>query len=267
MKVWKMHGCGNDFCVIHYKEYQDYSKLARKLCNRKIGVGADGLIVVKEKPLEMIFYNADGTRAPMCGNGIRCFSKYVLDNGIVKKDKFDVFTQAGRMVIEITNKDPFICKVNLGSPIFNNQSIYVSDNIDSFGRVINVNGLNITVYSFFMGTVHTVIFVDSYNDEVVSLAKEISNYSLFTRRTNVNFVKVVSKDEIHVMTYERGVGFTLACGTGCAASVVTTSKLGLTNNIVRVKLQLDFLDIDVEKKNVFMSGPATKVFECDYKEE
>lgn len=267
MKVTKMHGCGNDFCIIKYKEYEDYTALATELCDRKIGVGADGLIIVKEKPLEMIFYNADGSRAPMCGNGIRCFSRYALENGLIKKDKFDVLTLAGKMVIEITSKDPFMCKVDLGSPIFNNQSIYVSDNIDCFGRIVNIGGVNVTTYSFFMGTIHTVVFVDSFDDYVVSLASELSNHPMFNRKTNVNFVKVINPTNIYVKTYERGVGFTYACGTGCCASVVTAHKLGLVENKVRVDLELGHLDIELIKKNVFMTGPAVKTFECEFKEE
>lgn len=267
MLVEKMHGCGNDFCVISYNENIDYSKLALRLCNRKTGIGSDGLVVVKDKPLEMLFYNADGSRAPMCGNGIRCFSKYVYDHKLIKRNKFDVMTGAGKMIIEITSTDPFMCKVNMGSPIFNNSSIYVSDNLDSFGRLLEVNDLKVTAYSFFMGTIHTVIFVDDFKSEILSYAEEICFNKRFTKQTNVNFVQIIDKGHIKVKTFERGVGWTLACGTGCCASVVATSRLGLTYKNVDVELELGHLEIEVKKDNVFMIGPAVKVFECDFKEE
>ncbi len=267
MKVEKMHGCGNDFCVISYIDNVDFSNLAIKMCNRKTGIGSDGLIVVKENPLEMLFYNADGTKAPMCGNGIRCFSKYCLDHNLIKKNKFNVITGAGKMTIEIMMQYPFMCRVNMGTPIFNNSMIYVSDSLDSFGRVISLNKRAVTVYSFFMGTVHTVVFVPDFESELLAYADAICNHSLYHRKTNVNFVQVINENKIRVKTYERGVGWTLACGTGCCASVVTTSKLGLTQKKVEVELEMGHLEIEVVKDKVLMTGPAVKVFECEFKEE
>lgn len=267
MIIEKMHGCGNDFCVLAYEKDKDYSKLAIKLCNRKTGIGSDGLIIVKNDPLEMLFYNADGSRAPMCGNGIRCFAKYCLEHNLIKRNKFNVITGAGKMVIEITCEYPFMCKVNMGSPIFMNSMIYVSDSIDCFGRVLNLEDKNITIYSFFMGTVHTVIFVPDFDSDILNYAEAICKHKLFTKQTNVNFVQVKDKENIKVKTYERGVGWTLACGTGCCASVVATSKLGFTNSNVCVELELGHLDIEVKKDTVYMIGPAVKVFECEFKEE
>ena len=267
MKVEKMHGCGNDFCLIDYKENTDYEKLALKLCNRKTGVGSDGLIVVKRDPLEMLFYNADGSRALMCGNGIRCFALYAYEHKMVNKLKFPVVTGAGQLELEIVNPQNFTCKVYMGKPIFTNQMIYVNDDIDSFGRVIKINDSLITIYSFFMGTIHTVIFVNDFTDNVVEYASKICNNPLFTKKTNVNFVRVINKENIEVKTYERGVGWTLACGTGCCASVVAANRLGLVGTKVKAILELGFLEIELKKNDVFMTGPATKVFECEIKEE
>ena len=268
MLIEKMHGCGNDFCVLSYEKGIDYSNLAIKLCNRKTGIGSDGMIVVKTNPLEMLFYNSDGSRAPMCGNGIRCFSKYALEHNLVKRSKFDVLTGAGKLTIEVTQEEPFMCKVNMGSPIFNNSVIRVSDGLDCFGRVINVDDLNITVYSFFMGTIHTVIFVDSFEDEILKHALNISKHKLFNECTNVNFVKIIDKHKIKVKTFERGVyDWTLACGTGCCASVVCANKLGLCYQNVEVELELGSLEIEIKKSQVFMTGPAIKVFECEIEED
>lgn len=266
MKIEKMHGCGNDFCVLEYKDQIDYSQLAIKVCNRKTGIGGDGMIVVKNNPLEMIFYNADGSRAPMCGNGIRCFAKYCFDHALVKQKKLDVLTQAGKKTIEIITDDPFMCKVHMGMPLFQNSLLHIKDDLPSFGRILKLKERNITVYTLFMGTVHTVLFVPDLNSELLNSAEEICNHPLFTQKTNVNFVQVVNRKTIQVKTYERGVGWTLACGTGCCASVVTTSKLGFTDPTVQVLLNLGHLTVHVTDKGVEMIGPATKVFECEYNE-
>ncbi|MDE7385451.1 MAG: diaminopimelate epimerase, partial [Anaeroplasmataceae bacterium] len=155
MEFYKMHGCGNDFCIIEYEPNVEYSTLAKELCDRRFGIGADGLIIVKTNPLEMIFYNQDGSRASMCGNGIRCFARYVYEKRIVTTKQFDCFTLAGMMKIEITSEDPFLCKIDMGKPSFSNSMIHVSDDIKSFGRLLTIEKYSLTIYSFFMGTIHT----------------------------------------------------------------------------------------------------------------
>lgn len=263
-----MHGCGNDFCLISYKDNIDYSKLAIKMCNRKTGIGADGMIVVKQNPLEMLFFNQDGSMAPMCGNGIRCFSKYCYDKKIIRGKTFNCLTGAGELKLEITSLEPFMVKVNMGKPNFNNSMIYASDMLNCYNRIIKVNDLDITIYSFFLGTIHTVIFVDSLNDKILNYADLICNHPLFSKKTNVNFAHVIDNKTIDVKTYERGVGWTLACGTGCSAVVVAAFKEGLVKNKARCNLELGYLDIEIDKhNNVFMTGPAKTVFSCEYKEE
>lgn len=261
MEFYKMHGCGNDFVVIGEPSKTDLSKLAIKLCSRKTGVGADGLIVVRTNPLEMLFYNQDGTKASMCGNGIRCFARYVYEMGLVKGNKFDVLTSAGTMHLEITSKEPFSVVVGMGKPNFINQMIHVSDTISSFGRLLTIGKYHLTIYSFFMGTIHTVIFVDSLEAEVLKLASDICHNPLFKAQTNVNFVHLIDEKNIEIKTYERGVGWTLACGTGACASVVCAKRLGLVKSQVAVHLLLGTLFVTVDKKeNVFLEGPATISF-------
>ncbi|MDE7161777.1 MAG: diaminopimelate epimerase, partial [Anaeroplasmataceae bacterium] len=213
MEFYKMHGCGNDFCIVEYQDKVAYDKLAIRLCDRRFGVGADGLIVVKKQPLEMIFYNQDGSRASMCGNGIRCFARYVYDKKIVSSKQFDCLTLAGIMKIEITKEDPFQCKIDMGHPSFSNQMIHVSDAVNSFGRLLTIGGYHLTIYSFFIGTIHTVIFVDSLNSKLLNFAEDICKNPLLKKQTNVNFVHIIDEKNIEMRTYERGVGWTLACGT------------------------------------------------------
>lgn len=260
MKFEKYHGCGNDFVITDYVEGTDYSALAVKLCDRKTGVGADGLIAVKQDPIEMVFYNMDGSRAPMCGNGVRCFSRYCYRHGLVDGKKFDVLTLAGIMKIEIVEDDDFSVKVDMGRPLFDNASISAADEESFFGREIEVCGKKVKIFSFFMGTVHTVVFVDKISDGTTEIGDAICKHKLFKEKTNVNFVQVLDKNNFIVTTYERGVGWTCACGTGACASYVAGKKLGICDGYVNVHLQYGTLKIEQHDKNIFMTGPTRLVF-------
>ncbi len=261
MKFCKYHGCGNDFIITDYVEGENYSALAQKWCDRKTGIGADGFIAVKKNPLEMVFYNMDGSRAPMCGNGIRCFAAYCVRKKIISLDEFDVKTLAGVMKIKITDKRDFSVQVDMGSPVFDNKVFAAADDKNYFGRVIDVAGRSIKIYSMFMGTVHTVVFVDDSSDVTSSYADAICNHKLFTQKTNVNFVKVIDRTNFEVVTYERGVGWTCACGTGACAAFVAGGMLGLCDDYVNVRLKYGTLKIEKKDKNIFMTGPASFVFE------
>lgn len=267
MEFYKMHGCGNDFIILENPGNEDLSKLAIKLCDRRIGIGADGLIIVKKDPLEMIFYNQDGSKASMCGNGIRCFARYVYEKGIAKKMKFDVLTGAGKIGVEITSTNPFFVKISMGKPNYQNQMIHVSDRISSFGRILTVGKYHLTIYSFFLGTIHTVVFVDSLDAEVLNIASDICNHSLFRAKTNVNFVHILSSNSLEIKTYERGVGWTLACGTGACSSALCAHRLGLVGKEVKVHLPLGELLITIDKKeNVFLEGPVVECYIGNTKE-
>ncbi len=267
--VKKMHGCGNDFCLVPYDPYiMDYSLLATKICNRKLGIGADGLIVCKDNPLEMIIYNPDGSRAPMSGNGIRCFAKYSYDLGLAKKNKLEIITGTGRVNVEVLNSNPFNCKIEMGKPIFNNSMLNVDDELNCFGRTIKIKDRYITINALFMSDVHTVIFLDDFDSEIINYAEDISNYPLFTKKTNVDFVYIVNKENIKIKTYERRVGFTLASGSGACAAVVAAQKLGYTKTLVNVQTEMGSLKVEITKKGiVYLTGTAKEVFECDYNEE
>lgn len=165
MKISKYHGLGNDFIITRFENGLDYSKIALSLCENHVSVGADGFIVVKENPLEMVFFNKDGSEAPMCGNGIRAFAMYCYINKIKCEKQFDVLTKAGIMKVDIVDDsiDNFIVKINMGSPIFENEAIKASDKISYFGRNITIEDEEYTIYSLFMGTIHTVLMVDDVN--------------------------------------------------------------------------------------------------------
>ena len=219
--VIKYHGCGNDFVLIHEADVQtlDPAALAVKICNRNTGMGADGMILAKQNPTTMLFYNADGSMAPMCGNGIRCFARFCKEEGIAHGDQFAVLTGDGIKKVEIIEEEPFQCRIFMGEP---------KDDPKALGK-------EVTLCSLFLATVHTVWFVeDAFDDALLPIAREIHQHPFFPQKTNVNMVQVIDRNTIRMRTWERGVGLTLACGTGACASVVTAYRKGLTGPAQRV---------------------------------
>ena len=268
----KYHGCGNNFVIIKEEEILNatdaagYPDFAVKVCDVNTGVGADGMIVVREKPaLEMVFYNCDGSRAPMCGNGIRCFAHFCREEGIAAGESYPVKTLAGDMIVNITCEEPFRVKINMGKPLFSPDDIKVDFNGENFlDRHLSLgDGIDIGINSLFMGTIHTVVFVESFDDiDVPKVGEEICNHPVFKEKTNVNFVKVIDDKTLEMKTYERGVGMTLACGTGACASVVVAGMKGLCGKKADVVLKLGRLGIEVaEDGNVYMEGPSVKILD------
>jgi diaminopimelate epimerase len=248
MKFEKYHGLGNDFLITENLALVDNPDYIKKICNRYTGIGADGLMIVKKTPLEMIFFNQDGTRGEMCGNGIRCFSYYCYLHNIINSDKFDVLTLDGIKHLEIKSKDPFVVKVDMGKML---------DKYDTY--CIEFNGTKYQTYNFFFGVPHTVIYANEVPTE--NLGKYISNHEHYQNKTNVNFVKVNSRNEIEIITYERGVGFTKACGTGSCSSFIVSHLLNLVDEKVTVKQELGSLKITKEEDRIYMEGPSVKVGE------
>lgn len=274
----KMHGLGNDFIVIDArgKEDIDYNSLAKRMCHRHIGVGADGILLVLDSKLadiRMRIINSDGSEAEMCGNGIRCFSKYVFERGIVKKDKFKVETLAGIIEPElILNEYGLVekVKVNMGKPSFKRKDIPMQGDpeSDAINTSIEVDGKEYKITSLLMGVPHTVLFVDDVEKvDIYTLGPKIEKHEVFPRKTNVNFVQVIDKNNIKVRTWERGAGATFACGTGSCASVIASNLNSFTEKKVNVHLYFGTLEIEWQDDGtVFMTGPAEEVFVGEYLE-
>lgn len=273
IKITKMQGLGNDFVVIDYDEYLkcglEMAELAKKICDRNFGIGADGMIIpnLKENTADIgwFFYNSDGTTAQMCGNGMRCFAKYVYDKGYVNKTKFSVNTLAGIIQPEILENG--LVKVDMGAPILENSKIpFVgqSRKLQIEDKIFEINPVS-------MGNPHCVIFTD---ENPLELAKKygplIEIHPDFPEKTNVEFVKIISPTEIEMRVWERGCGITLACGTGACASVVSGILNNLTQNKVKVNLLGGALSIewqgnkDNSKEHVFMTGSADYVFDANF---
>ncbi|GAA0707867.1 diaminopimelate epimerase [Paraclostridium ghonii] len=271
MNFWKLHGVGNDFIAIDGRfdniDSKDYSDLAKKVCHRRFGVGADGLLVVKDSDIcdvEMVYYNSDGSRANMCGNGLRCFCKFVYDNNIVKDTEFSVYTLDGikKISLNIESEKVYTIRVNMGKPNFNPKNIPVNTNKETFIKEkLLIGNKEVEVSSILMGVPHTMIFVDELiKEDIYKYGALIEKNEIFPKKTNVNFVKIDDKDNIHVYTWERGCGYTLGCGTGMTASVILGNYLGKVNKIVNVEseggnVRIELLD------DAYMIGNAVKICE------
>ncbi|MGF7056625.1 diaminopimelate epimerase [Brassicibacter mesophilus] len=269
----KFHGTGNDFIIFNglNGNLPEYKKLALSVCDRHFGIGADGMIVVEKSEtadIKMVFYNADGTEAPMCGNGIRCFAKYVYDNKIVPKTTFTVETLGGMMKPELIINDGKVhsVKVDLGVPVFSTDSFPINtDKADFIDKEIEINKITYKISSLFVGTIHTVVRVDNLNNIKISeIGPLIENYTLFPKKTNVNFCEILDDQNIKVITWERGAGQTLACGTGAAATAIVCSMIYGTNKEVNIHVLGGKLKINQENNHIFMTGPAQLVCKGEY---
>lgn len=262
-----MHGLGNDFILVDCRETQliDPAGFARSICNRHTGVGADGLILAVESDkadIGMLIFNSDGSQAEMCGNGIRCFAKYAYDQRMITYGDFTVDTLAGIMAPELVfgidgSVDSVV--VDMGKPVLEPSRIPATTENESFINVpLDTEYGRFYVSAVRIGVPHAVVFVDEFKElSIEEAGKAIENHPSFPMKTNVNFVKVDSRRQIQVRTWERGAGKTLACGTGCCSSVVVSSILGNTDREVTVKVLLGELGIrwDVSD-NIYMKGPA-----------
>jgi diaminopimelate epimerase len=270
MRFWKMHGLGNDYIVIDNRDEKisgnQAAELAKKLCERRFSVGADGLLFVSNSTIanvKMRIFNADGSEAEMCGNGIRCFAKYCYENGIAPKQEFAVETLSGIKNVWLTLKNGEVSavKVDMGAPNWERSSLPMVGQGKCINENLDVNGEPFKVTCLSMGNPHCVIFVDKVDDfPVEQIGPKVGNHKAFPKRTNVGFVQVLNHNELKVRVWERGCGETLACGTGTCAAVAAANKLGKVGNKVTVHVLGGDLQVEVAK-SLFLSGAAEKVFE------
>lgn len=270
----KMHGLGNDYiyfdCIKNPTLIAHPEKVALQLSDRHFGIGGDGIVMIlphEQADYRMRMFNADGSEAEMCGNAIRCVTKYLCDNGYVNNDRVDIFTGAGILHIAITrdeNGDFALARVDMGEPVLN--GLYVPVNVDR-EPVVNepisvASGTTYAMTCVSMGNPHAVIFVDYITDEqVLTHGPELEINPIFPNKINVEFVRIISQDEVEMRVWERGAGETLACGTGASAVAVASVLNKFTERKVMVHLQGGDLEIEWGDNNhVYMTGPATTVF-------
>lgn len=279
MKFTKMHGCGNDYIYVNgiKEKIEDEVRTARFVSDRHFGIGGDGMIIIKKSDIadfEMVMYNADGSRAEMCGNGIRCVAKYVYDYNLTDKTSISIESMGKVKYIDLTvgadGKAESI-KVDMGAPVLKADDVPVlSDNKTVVNEDIDVDGIIYKMTCVSMGNPHAVIFIDEDVKDfpLEKIGPLFENHNRFPNRTNTEFAKVVDRNNIDMRVWERGTGETLACGTGTCATVVAAILNGLTDNDVTVHLLGGDLKIhwsgDVND-SVIMSGPAATVFEGEIK--
>lgn len=281
MKFTKMHGCGNDYIYIDcFKEtVKDEKQAAIFLSDRHFGVGGDGIILIKKgktADFEMVMYNADGSRAEMCGNAIRCVAKYVFDNGYTDKTSFSVESMGAVKYIDVNVENGVVvsAKVDMGAPVLKGDDIPVNIHKDKVVcEKITVGGREFDMTCVSMGNPHAVMFIDeSPKDFDLNYYGALfeKNTDVFPNRVNAEFAKVTDKNNIEMRVYERGTGETLACGTGACATAVAAMLNGLVDHDVTIHLLGGDLKIywsGKEEDSVIMTGPAAYVFTGEINKE
>lgn len=268
----KMHGLGNDYvCINCFRErVEDPPGFARTLCDRHYGIGADGLILIcpsKVSDFKMEIYNSDGSVAGMCGNGIRCLGKYVYDYRLTGKETLSIKTKSGIRNMHLHIQDGKACgaMVDMGVPRLNAHSIPILSEKDLvINDPIEVQEKNYRMTGISMGNPHAVIFSEEINGiSLEETGRELEFHPRFPERANIEFCHVTARDRMEIRVWERGVGETLACGTGACAAVVASVLNDLTDEEVIVKLLGGELSVRWDRKvnHVFLEGPAVKVFD------
>ena len=268
----KMHGLGNDYvCINCFRErVEDPPGFARTLCDRHYGIGADGLILIcpsKVSDFKMEIYNSDGSVAGMCGNGIRCLGKYVYDYRLTGKETLSIETKSGIRNMHLHIQDGKACgaMVDMGVPRLNAHSIPIlSEKVLVINDPIEVQKKNYRMTGISMGNPHAVIFLEEINGiSLEETGRELEFHPRFPERANIEFCHVTARDRMEIRVWERGVGETLACGTGACAAVVASVLNDLTDEEVIVKLLGGELSVRWDRKvnHVFLEGPAVKVFD------
>ncbi|MBQ7359960.1 MAG: diaminopimelate epimerase [Lachnospiraceae bacterium] len=274
MKFTKMHGLGNDYIYVDGSKEQipteKKPEIVRKLSDRHFGIGGDGVIFINpsdEADFEMEMYNADGSRAEMCGNGIRCVAKFVYDKGLTDK-KCITIVSAGKVKtlnLTIHGKKVELVKVNMGEPELAAVNVPVlADTEQVIDQPIWVQDKEYRMTCVSMGNPHAIVFMDGVKEmDLEAIGPYFENHARFPKRTNTEFVQVLDRNTVLMRVWERGTGETLACGTGASATAVACILNGLTEEQVTVKLLGGDLEIYWDRKDncVYMTGPAETVFE------
>lgn len=269
LRFTKMHGLGNDFVMIDAitQSFDPTPAQCRALANRRFGVGCDQILLVEapsEPDIDFRYriFNRDGSEVEQCGNGARCFARFVSDRGMTDKSVIDVGTRAGRIRLYVEENGQI--RVNMGRPRFAPDEIPFLADREQTLYSLDIEGEEARIGAVSMGNPHALLQVDSVAAAPVSrLGPLLEYHPCFPNRVNAGFMQVVNRNHIHLRVYERGTGETLACGTGACAAAVVGQRQGLLDRRVRVTLPGGDLMIewDGSGEPVWMTGPATKVFD------
>ena len=275
IKFTKMHGLGNDFMVVDMISQHAHlrAEQVKKLSDRHFGIGFDQLLLVEppgrpDVDFRYRIFNADGSEVEQCGNGARCFARYVIDNKLTTKNRIRVETSNGIIELEITPDGRVV--VDMGAPILIPENVpFVADSMSAeyeidVASLDNGNAEKVVVSAVSMGNPHCVLLTEDIKTAPVeTLGPLLERHERFPNKVNVGFMEIIHRRFVHLRVYERGVGETMACGTGACAAVVAGQLRGLLDSNVEVKLPGGNLQIEWlgEGHSVMMKGPATKVFD------
>jgi diaminopimelate epimerase len=282
MKFVKLQATGNDFIVIDARSLkQDWSTMAKLMCDRHFGVGADGLILVLRSDVAdfgMRIINSDGSEAEICGNGLRCFARYVIDNKLINGTMIEVATLSGNHTVQaiLKNGEVISAKANMGKPRFKadeipvkiGQDIYQKDQQANMKPVIdypvNINGNELKLSFVSMGNPHAVHFMDTPVDDfpLSTIGPKVERHELFPKRINFEIARIIDRKNIEARVWERGAGETLACGSGTCAIAVVARMKGYIGDTVDIKLPGGVLTVEWDGiGEVYLTGPVATVFE------
>jgi diaminopimelate epimerase len=280
VKFTKMHGAGNDYVLVDARELDaDWPHLAKAMCNRHIGVGADGILLVLPSDaadIRMRMLNPDGSEAEMCGNGIRCLAKYVLERGIVQRDKssINIETMMGVRTLEPIWQDGKVsrARVGMGEPELRSERIPVALSEDVAGGPVldfplEVGGVDLNLTFVSMGNPHAVAFIETPVSKfpLHRIGPQVENHAIFPNKVNFSIVNVKEERWTEARVWERGVGETLACGTGACAIAVASRLHGLIGDEVDITLPGGILTVSWDGVGqVYLEGPAEEVFEGEW---
>ena len=271
----KWHGLGNDFVIVNGLEEKinNYNEMAIQVCDRYFGIGADGLVVILPSAVadfQMRIFNSDGSEAEMCGNVTRCIARYVFEYGLTNKKKITLETKAGLIKPELIFIDDVLStiRVDMGEPRLKRGELPMIGNEDEqvVDEVLEIDGTEHRITGVSMGNPHCILFVDDITGINLSdIGAKIETHAAFPKKTNVEFVQVLNKQNLRMRVWERGAGVTMACGTGACATLVAAVLNGKTDCQATVELDGGQLLIEWGPDNhIYMSGPAVEVFRGTY---
>lgn len=279
MKFFKIHSLGNDFLIADEAEVNRLSEIgpfAGRICDRHTGAGADGLLLISVKDkgkgrVKFRIFNADGTEAEISGNGLRCAAAYLYHQNKIDSNQINFLTTAGNRECKLIEKRKnfFQIRIEMGTPYLASKEIpfddgSTHDKIIDYPLSINKKIYPITALS--LGNPHCIIFADRFPARIEwhQIGREIESHPFFPNRTNIEFVRVLNRDEIDVLFWERGVGETLSSGSGSSAAAVASILKDKTNRKVMVRTSMGYLTVEWEKKKVYQSGPAEVILKGDF---
>jgi len=267
IRITKMHGNGNDFILVDEFEKEIIPEklkpdFVRAVCHRRFGIGADGVLFVQKSSIadaRFRYFNSDGSEADVCGNGIRCFCRYIVEEGYAEEGRVKVETLSGLIELDVWFDGMWWIKVDMGIPKLGKD---VPAKEDVWGKEFEFDGEKFEVYAVNTGVPHAVIFVEDLNFDIIKPARYIRYHEIFPEGVNVNFAMIESRNKVFVRTYERGVeDETLSCGTGSCAVAVVGYMLGLLDKNVEVKTKGGTLKIEINNDRFHMIGTASRVLD------